>query len=35
MICIGNGTEEKALLKVNDNSKAQLIADTYEIMETV
>lgn len=35
MICIGNGTEEKALLVINDNSKSELIADTYEIMETV
>lgn len=35
MICIGNGTEEKALLVINDNSKLELITDTYEIMETV
>lgn len=35
MICIGNGTEEKALLVINDNSKSELIADTYEITETV
>ena len=35
MICIGNGTEEKALLSKNDNSKSELIIDSYEIMETV
>lgn len=35
MICIGNGTEEKALLAENDNSKSELISDSYEIMETV
>ncbi len=35
MICIGNGTEEKALLFENDNSQSKLISDSYEIMETV
>ncbi|UVD80071.1 hypothetical protein NWE55_01910 [Myroides albus] len=35
MICIGNGTEEKALLQNNDNSKSELILDTYKILETV
>jgi hypothetical protein len=35
MICIGNGTEEKALLKINDNSQKGLIENTFEIMETI
>jgi len=35
MICIGKGTEEKALLSENDNSKSELITDSYEIMETI
>lgn len=35
MICIGNGTVEKALLITNDNSKSELITDTYLIMETI
>ncbi|WP_405291699.1 hypothetical protein [Algibacter sp. Ld11] len=35
MICIGNGTEKKALLKDNDNKYAELIADTYIIIETI
>jgi len=35
MICIGNGTEEKALLYVNDGSQSELISETYEIMETI
>ncbi len=35
MICIGNGTEEKALLSENDNSREELITDSYKIMETV
>ncbi len=35
MICIGNGTEKKALLKDNDNLYAELIADTYSIIETI
>lgn len=35
MICIGNGTEEKALLSENDYSKEELIAETYNILETV
>lgn len=35
MICIGDGTEEKALLAENDNSQSELISETYEIMETI
>ncbi|PKH49854.1 hypothetical protein CXF68_03690 [Tenacibaculum sp. Bg11-29] len=35
MICIGDGTEEKALLAENDNSQSKLISETYEIMETI
>jgi len=35
MICIGNGSEEKALLKDNDDSQKALIKNTYEILETV
>ena len=30
MICIGKGTEEKALLSENDNSQSELISDSYE-----
>jgi len=35
LICIGDGVNEKALLKANDKSKDELIQDSYEIMETV
>jgi hypothetical protein len=35
LICIGNGTEEKALLAENDNSQSELISETYEIIETI
>jgi len=35
MICIGNGTEEKALLKENDNSQKELIEDSFKILETI
>lgn len=35
MICVGDGTEEKALLKTYDNSKEELLKDTFEIMATV
>lgn len=35
MICIGNGTEEKSLLSKNDNSKSELISNSYEIMENL
>ena len=35
MICIGNGTEEKALLKDNDDSQKELIENSFEILETI
>lgn len=35
MICIGNGTEEKALLKENDDSQKELIENSFEILETI
>lgn len=35
MICIGNGTDEKALLSDNDDSKIELINNSYEIIETI
>lgn len=35
LICIGNGVRQKSLLIENDNFKADLIQDTYEIMEIV
>lgn len=35
MICVGNGTEEKALLKENDDSQKELIENTFKILETV
>ncbi|OWW23119.1 hypothetical protein B4Q04_22315 [Zobellia sp. OII3] len=35
MICIGNGTEEKALLKDNDDSQKELIKNSFEILETI
>lgn len=35
LICIGNGEEEKALLKENDNSQKNLIEETFEIIENI
>ncbi|RPD96205.1 hypothetical protein EGM88_10595 [Aureibaculum marinum] len=35
IICIGNGTEEKALLKDNDDSQKELIENSFEILETI
>ena len=35
LICIGNGEEEKALLKENDNSQKSLIDETFEIIENI
>lgn len=35
LICIGNGEEEKALLKENDQSKKNLIEETFEIIENI
>ncbi|MDF1676673.1 MAG: hypothetical protein P1U44_13240 [Vicingaceae bacterium] len=35
LICIGNGEEEKALLKENDNSQKSLIEETFEIIENI
>ncbi len=35
LICIGNGTEERALLTDYDNSQDTLIENTYEILETI
>lgn len=35
LICIGNGTEQKALLQVNDGTQTNLINDTFEIIETI
>ncbi len=35
MICIGNGTNEKSLLKENDNTQKELIEDSFLILETV
>lgn len=35
MICIGYGSEEKALLKAYDNSQDKLITNTFEIIENV
>lgn len=35
MICIGNGTEENALLKDNDDSQKELIENSFEILETI
>ncbi|QEC51973.1 hypothetical protein EDD80_11831 [Anseongella ginsenosidimutans] len=35
MICIGNGTEERALLKSNDDSQKALIEDSFEILEAI
>src|SRR5665648_499176 len=35
LICIGDGVNKKALLKVNDNLQDELIKDSYELMETV
>ena len=35
LICIGNGEEEKALLKENDNSQKSLINETFEIIENI
>ncbi len=35
MICIGNGTKEKALLKENDDTQKELIDDSFEILETI
>jgi len=35
MICIGNGINEKALLKENDESKKEIIENSFKILETV
>lgn len=35
LICIGKGTKERALLCNYDNSQDRLIAETYEIIETL
>ena len=35
LICIGDGTEQKALLKANDGLQSALIDDTFEIIETI
>ena len=35
LICIGNGEEEKALLKENDDSQKSLIEETFEIIENI
>lgn len=35
MICIGDGTEEKALLKENDDSQKELLENTFRILETI
>ncbi|MDN3724956.1 hypothetical protein QRD02_11220 [Aequorivita sp. SDUM287046] len=35
LICIGNGEEEKALLKENDNSQKSMIEETFEIIESI
>lgn len=35
LICIGDGVKQKSLLIDNDDLKAKLIQDTYEIMEIV
>lgn len=35
MICIGNGTKERALLSDYDDTHKELIEDTFEILETV
>lgn len=34
LICIGNGLRQKALLTDNDNTKRDLILDSFEIIET-
>lgn len=35
MICIGNGTEEKALLRDNDYSQKELIENSFKVLETI
>ena len=35
MICIGNGSEQKALLGENDNSHKPLVTESFEILETI
>jgi energy-coupling factor transporter ATP-binding protein EcfA2 len=35
LICIGNGENEKALLKENDNTQKELIEDTFEIIDNI
>ena len=35
LICIGNGEEEKALLKDNDDSQKNLIEETFELIENI
>ncbi|MGO4905857.1 hypothetical protein [Flavobacterium sp. W20_MBD1_R3] len=35
LICVGNGENEKALLKQNDDSQKELIEDTFEIIDNI
>lgn len=35
MICIGEGTKERALLCENDNTQQELIQNTFEILESI